>query len=435
MKYGGKLIESGGFGCIFRPQLKCDPRNVIAGDNEYIGEKGVTKILKKKYGLSEYNEIKRFIPILKTIPNYNNYFIISGYTICKPAPLTDSDLIDYDKVKCSSLRRQNISSKNINMYLNDLLAINMPYGGVDASKFIQKNIYDRNAMVLFNNKMIDLLVNAIIPMNKKGVFHGDLKAYNILTNIENNKLLLRIIDWGLSSLYQPNVRNESQITEIGFTDDWKYIPSNFRNRPFQYNVPFSSILFSEKFNNIYTNFLISKNGKYTNQDIKEFVVNFMQEINSLGGLVTFNSIFNTDTKLTSSISSDLQNNIIIQPENYKNIYAYIYRYIYEILIKFTNPFSFNVLGYFSSVYTKNLDVWGFVMTYVTVCEAAINKEYIVYNNIVKNNMKSLLKILLKYSATPINTSEVTNTLLTFNKQIEMKKKKIIKNKKTIKKKR
>lgn len=435
MKYGGKLIESGGFGCIFRPQLKCDPRNVIAGDNEYIGEKGVTKILKKKYGLSEYNEIKRFIPILKTIPNYNNYFIISGYTICKPAPLTDSDLIDYDKVKCSSLRRQNISSKNINMYLDDLLAINMPYGGVDASKFIQKNIYDRNAMVLFNNKMIDLLVNAIIPMNKKGVFHGDLKAYNILTNIENKKLLLRIIDWGLSSLYQPNVRNESQITEIGFTDDWKYIPSNFRNRPFQYNVPFSSILFSEKFNNIYTNFLISKNGKCTNQDIKEFVVNFMQEINSLGGLVTFNSIFNTDTKLTSSISSDLQNNKIIQPEIYKNIYTYIYRYIYEILIKFTNPFSFNVLGYFSSVYTKNLDVWGFVMTYVTVCEAAINKEYTVYNDIVKNNMKSLLKILLKYSATPINTSEVTNTLLTFNKQIEMKKKKIIKNKKTIKKKR
>ena len=76
-------------------------------------------------------------------------------------------------------------------------------------------------------------------------------------------------------------------------------------------------------------------------------------------------------------------------EIYKNIYTYIYRYIYEILIKFTNPFSFNVLGYFSSVYTKNLDVWGFVMTYVTVCESAINKEYTVYNDIVKNNMKSL----------------------------------------------
>jgi hypothetical protein len=101
MKYGGKLIGSGGFGCIFRPQLKCNPNYVIAGDNNYIGEKGVTKLLRKKYGLREYNDIKRFIPILKTIPNYNNYFIISDYTICKPAPLTENDLIDYDKVKFS----------------------------------------------------------------------------------------------------------------------------------------------------------------------------------------------------------------------------------------------------------------------------------------------------------------------------------------------
>ena len=433
MKYGGKLIGSGGFGCIFRPQLKCNPNYVIAGDNNYIGEKGVTKLLRKKYGLREYNDIKRFIPILKTIPNYNNYFIISDYTICKPARLTENDLIDYDKVKCSSLRKKNITSKNINYYLDEILAINMPYGGIDASKFIKDKIYERNSMVIFNEKMIDLLVNAIIPMNKKGVFHGDLKAYNILTNIENKILFLRIIDWGLSSLYLPNTRSESQITEIGFTDDWKFIPSNFRNRPFQYNVPFSSILFSEKFNYIYSNFLISKNGKFTNQDIKEFVVNFMQEINSLGGLVTFNSIFKFHQKLTYILSSNNLrqiNNKIIELDIYKYTYTYIYTYIYEILIKFTNPFSFNVLGYFSSVYTKNLDVWGFVMSYVTVCEAARNDKYIVYNNIVKNNMKSLLKILLKYSATPINTSEVINTLLLFNKQIEK-----LKNKRTIKNKR
>jgi serine/threonine protein kinase len=424
MKYGGKLIDAGGFGCIFRPQLKCNPNYVMAGDNNYIGEKGVTKLLKKKYGLREYNDIKRFIPILKTIPNYNNYFIISDYTICKPAPLKESDLIDYDKVKCSALTKKNISSKNINSYLDEILAINMPYGGIDASKFIKNRIYDRNSMVIFNKKMIDLLVNAIIPMNKRGIYHGDLKSYNILTNIENKKLVLRIIDWGLSSLYLPNVRNESQFTEIGFTDDWKYIPSNFRNRPFQYNVPFSSILFSEKFNYIYSNFLISKNGKFTNRDIKEFVVNFMQDIYNLGGLITFNSIFKIHTKLTYIFSSDdlIQTNKIIQPEIYKYTYTYIYTYIYEILIKFTKPFSFDVLGYFSSVYTKNLDVWGFVMSYVTLCEAANNKEYIVYNDIVKNNMKSLLKILLKYSDRPINTSEVINTLLRFDKQIEIKRK-------------
>jgi hypothetical protein len=37
-------------------------------------------------------------------------------------------------------------------------------------------------------------------------------------------------------------------------------------------------------------------------------------------------------------------------------------------------------------------------------------------------MKSLLKILLKYSDRPINTSEVINTLLRFDKQIEIKRK-------------
>jgi len=37
MNYGGKLIDSGGFGYIFRPQLKFDSRNVIAGDKDYIG--------------------------------------------------------------------------------------------------------------------------------------------------------------------------------------------------------------------------------------------------------------------------------------------------------------------------------------------------------------------------------------------------------------
>jgi RIO-like serine/threonine protein kinase len=98
-------------------------------------------------------------------------------------------------VKCSALTKKNISSKNINSYLDEILAINMPYGGIDASKFIKNRIYDRNSMVIFNKKMIDLLVNAIIPMNKRGIYHGDLKSYNILTNIENKKLVLRIIDW------------------------------------------------------------------------------------------------------------------------------------------------------------------------------------------------------------------------------------------------
>jgi len=422
MKFGGKLIESGGFGCIFKPQLKCNPNYILAGDNRYFGEKGITKLMKQKYGISEYNEIKRFIPILKTIPNYNDYFIISNYTICKPNPLSAADLKDYNKINCSPLKKLNITQNNINYNLDELLAINMPYGGIDVDTFIKNVIYDRNMIVIFNNKMIDLLTNAIIPMNKKGILHGDLKSNNILANIENNKLYLRIIDWGLSGLYIPNVTNETQFSESGFRDDWKFIPSNFRDRPFQFNVPFSSILFSKIFNDNYTNFLISKNGKYTNKELKEFVINFFQDYvdRKSGHLATFNSIFKYHDKLISLLSEDSNSIRNINKKRYDKI-DYIYMYIYEILIKFTKPYSFDVFGYFSRVYTKNLDVWGFVMAYVSLCDNARNITYNVYNDIVKNNMKSLLDILLKYSDKPIDISEIKNTLLNFNSRIETKK--------------
>jgi hypothetical protein len=423
MKQGGKLIESGGFGCIFKPQLKCNPNYVISGDNNYFGEKGISKLMKTKHGMNEYNEIKRFIPILKTIPNYKNYFIISDYTLCKPEPLSSSDLIDFNKVKCSPLKKINITSKNINENLDELLAINMPYGGTDIDEFIKRTIYERNIIVIFNEKMIDLLTNAIIPMNKRGIFHGDLKSNNILVNIENKNLFLRIIDWGLSGIYIPNITNESQFSESGFRDDWKLIPSKFRDRPFQYNVPFSSILFSKTFNYIYSYFLMSKNGNFTNHDIKDFVISFFEDyVDSYrsGHLSSFNSIFKYHKKLISLFSEDSNPIRLKNKKIYSNI-DYIYKYIYDILIKFTKPYSFDVLAYFSEVYTKNMDVWGFVMSYVALCENANNIIYNNYNEKVSNNMKTLLEILLKYSATPIDIREIKKALLYFNYQIETKK--------------
>jgi serine/threonine protein kinase len=307
--------------------------------------------------------------------------------------------------------------------LNDLLALNMPYGGTDIDTFIERVIYERIIIINFNDRMIDLLINGIVPMNKKGIYHGDLKSNNILVNVENNKLLLRIIDWGLSAIYMPEITNESQFSESGFRDNWKFIPSKFRDRPFQFNVPFSSILFSKKFNDIYSNFLILKNGKFTNKDIKDFVISFFQDYVDTyksGHLSTFNSIFKYHIKLISLLSEDSNSIRKMNKKVYTNI-DYIYAYIYEILIKFTKPYSFDVLGYFSRVYTKNLDIWGFVMAYVSLCDNAINITYEVYNDIVKDNMKSLLDILLKYSDRPIDISEIKKTILIFNSRIETKK--------------
>jgi serine/threonine protein kinase len=166
-----------------------------------------------------------------------------------------------------------INKSTINSYLDELYTINMPYGGDDVDNFIKKNINDIKVIKGFNNKMFSLLENAIIPMNNKGIFHGDLKSANILVEKTKTNIYTRIIDWGLSGIYLSNKKMETIESESGFSDDWKTIPDIFRNRPFQYNVPPSSILFSKIFHRHYDKFLTDNNGDLTHlrRFIKEFI--------------------------------------------------------------------------------------------------------------------------------------------------------------------
>ena len=109
MTVGGKVIDSGGFGCVFRPQIRCkksrNNKNRIFGDNKY-DKNGISKVMPKKYAINEYNELVKFIKIITTIENYNHYFIISQITLCRPKNFKPSDLIDFDKIKCSSLKKK-----------------------------------------------------------------------------------------------------------------------------------------------------------------------------------------------------------------------------------------------------------------------------------------------------------------------------------------
>ena len=54
---GGSVIGSGGFGCIFDPELKCK--------NKTKKSKGrITKLMKKSSVEKEYKEITKFKPLL-----------------------------------------------------------------------------------------------------------------------------------------------------------------------------------------------------------------------------------------------------------------------------------------------------------------------------------------------------------------------------------
>ena len=430
MKLGGTVIESGGYGCIFRPQIKCDSEHVIGNTNIYESS-GISKIMKYRHGMDEYDEIKKYIPLLKTIPNYNDYFLISRFSLCRPSKLTKSDLKNYDEVNCSSLKKMHITKDNINSQLDKLLMINMPYGGVDLDCYISKNLYDSRKVIEFNNKMLELLDNAILPMNQRGIYHSDLKSNNILANAEDNHLRFRIIDWGLSTIYHPNKLIVFDPDDTEFSGNWKYIPEVYRNRPFQFNVPFSSILFSFFFRRLYDEFLI-KNKVLTRENIRKFLREYLREqveFRGSGHLSNIKSIFQDmygTPEFISSINS-IGKTKLLNGSKYDiklhNI-RYIFNYLTDILMKYTKNNNFDVLGYLNEVYIKNIDIWGFIMSFLPLTEQLLEHDVVMkskntkfYVKLIHTSMKELIRLLLKYSAEPINIDEIKLVIVSLNKKL------------------
>jgi serine/threonine protein kinase len=198
----------------------------------------------KKYATEEYEDVMKFESTLKKIPNYQQYFLIDGFHLCTPSKLNEEDLEKFKK-ECTALPKKDIDKDNINESLDKLYALNMPDGGLPIDTFVDKS--GSYAIVIhLNNNMIELLVNGIIPMNQHYVFHCDIKDSNILVESDSDmaaasKLVTRLIDWGLSTHYIPFKNHD--------------FPKSWRNRPFQFNTPFSIIIFSEKFIEKYSKFV------------------------------------------------------------------------------------------------------------------------------------------------------------------------------------
>ena len=396
---GGKIIASGGFGCIFNPQLKC-----ATNKNNNVSSNKISKLMINKYANDEYTQISKFKNILNVIPNYSNYFLLDGFELCKPVKLTNTDLSNYKK--CKALKKKGITKSNINKSLNKLMVLNMPYGGITVNNYI-KNYFVSSNIIRLNNSLIDLLVNGIIPMNKLNVYHCDIKDENILIKITETGLMSRLIDWGLSFSYT-NKEYESGI------------PRKIYRRPFQYNTPFSSILFNKTFVETYDDFL-SNNSKPNYYEIREFVINYIfiwNDIRGPGHLSSINSIIKklTINELTAIKKPKIKEHII----EYDFTYYYIIEYLTKILHKYTNNGSIDLMSYFQEVFLKNIDIWGFTMIYIVLYEYLYKSS----NNL--NNSQSIFLNKIKYiiihflyenPLEPIDVSLLVKELTSLNKVI------------------
>ena len=343
---GGKVIASGGFGCVFNPALRCK------GTTKR--EKGkITKLMTKKNAMKEYEEINGIKKKLDDIKNYQDYFLLKNFTICKPSPLSKNDLHEFTK-KCSVLPKNDIKKNNINEKLDELMMINMPNGGIPVDDYLyQDGSFDK--MYLVHMSLVKLLQNGIVIMNEKNVYHADIKDSNVLID-DNSGVTARLIDWGLSTQYVPFENNP--------------FPKTWRNRPFQFNVPFSVIIFSDSFVEKYTKF-IKDGGKPTEVELKPFVIdyiNFWMKERGAGHYKFINEIMYAlysnefDSVTTSEMAKVIETQITMN---------FIVNYIVDVLVHFTKfrkDGSLNLREYLDNVFIQIVDIWGFISIYYPILE-------------------------------------------------------------------
>jgi serine/threonine protein kinase len=363
MNTGGNLLASGGYGCVFSPALMCE------GETKRQTNK-ITKLMTEKHALSEYDEINSIREKLQDIKNFQNYFLIYGTTLCKPSRLKKSDLSNYEE--CRALPKDGITKKNINTNLDRLLSLNIPNGGLAIDDYLYKDgTFDK--MYKVHTSLSNLFKKGILPMNKKNIYHGDIKDSNILVD---NSYKCRLIDWGLTVEYNP------------FKD--QSFPRTWRNRPLQFNVPFSVILFTDRFIEKYSTFL--KNGGTPDRiSLKPFIVNYisvwMKErgpghykfINEIMFVLFSNSITNVSSNHKTKI---------VETQITMN---YIVNHLVEVLVNFNkygDDIKLNLRDYLDNVFIKIVDVWGFVCAYFPFAEILFNN----YSNLTKQQLEVYKKI-------------------------------------------
>jgi hypothetical protein len=159
---GGKVLASGGFGCVFTPALKCEGTRTREKNK-------VSKLMTEKHAIKEYEEINKYKRILETIPNYEDYYMLYDINICRPAKLTTSDLQNFKK--CTALPKKNITKKNINESLDKVMTLNMPNGGLPVDDYLYEDgsfqkIYD---LEVFKREIL----NSVFTSGKAKLFREE----------------------------------------------------------------------------------------------------------------------------------------------------------------------------------------------------------------------------------------------------------------------
>jgi serine/threonine protein kinase len=328
----GDIIGAGGFGCIFKPPLKCKSK-------KQANKKNISKLITRKNGMKEYSISHRILKLIKKIPKYKEYFILDGITKCSPEkiPITYKSKIG----KCiGMLGTDDIGKINQRISNREFLLLNVPYGGVSLldlltqmtfSGFRNKKIHDSFCELIDN--LIELLLNAVVKMRGVGVYHNDLKADNILYvyNPKKKRNCYRIIDWGVSV----TTRSPEKVIDIG-------------RRPIQWNSTlYAPFLMEPLYSSLHTirYEIKGKNSEQCGKILEKYLQHSSGQINYID-----NNIFPI-LKYNRSYKSNLNIGDVLKGQIDKILRTF------DLSSKDKNYFISNILSH-------NIDIHGFISIFI-----------------------------------------------------------------------
>ena len=200
----------------------------------------------------------------------------------------------------------------------------------------------------------------------------------------------KIIDWGLA-----------------FIQKNKQIHSFVKNRPFQFNTPFSCVLFNKTFTKDYDSYLEDiPDPSFTN--IKQFVSSYLKtaiDESGEGHLELIDYIFTGS--LEGNIPKYSTTNIV--PE-------FIIMYLSNILLSYTKNGKYMETEYYNNVYLHNLDIWGFTILLVSILDMLrLNKNTLNDNEIKAHQvLKDLFTHILEQDSKKIDTIYVKDKVARLN---------------------
>ena len=411
---GGIPIYPGGFSCVFKPQLKCKSKNKIRKNNtrrNNYDKTGISKLLFKQHARMEMDNIHLFYNALKSIPKSHKYFLFTKSKICSPAKISKRDLAGFDNM-CTSFTNHEINESNINANIDSLRLINMPNAGLSVNEWLFDTPLTSARIILLNKIMSELIVNAIVPMNKMGVIHNDIKEDNILISLSKTNPKPTIIDWGIS----------------GISTSHNPIPEVIMNRYISISNPFSSIIFTSDFMMSYSEFLQMHNNPSSpsfQQELSSFALSQYLKFKEIGHYSYVERFFiaaYTFQKKYMDMNPNPNPNVdeaqIIEDTYHK----YASAYITDVLFHFTDfdqeagTGKFQYAKYFTKVYIFNCDIWGTMCCYNVFFSiikepemlADINKTK--YFNFLTRLLSIFTTIIMENGDKKINVNKLVTSL-------------------------